>query len=102
MQQDRLLSRQAAFLDIETDVMPAIGKDGMFAFVRVDRDGKPRRDEVKIQAVGIRPIRGNGGDGNRCRIEIDMPDNPGLGRSAARILGESEAPMQAVRDGRHG
>jgi hypothetical protein len=95
VQQDGLLSRQTAFLDVEPDMMPAIGKDGMFAFLPVDRDGEPGRDKVKIQAVRIRAIRGDGGDGNRCRIEIGMPDDPGLGRSAARILRESEAPIEA-------
>src|SRR3546814_3545891 len=73
--------REGSGFDIEPDVPPAVGQDGMFATVTVSDDGQPRRQFLQRHVIGIVAIDRQDGHVERGRIEIGMPDDPGLGRS---------------------
>ncbi|GGC04996.1 hypothetical protein GCM10011494_24450 [Novosphingobium endophyticum] len=96
-QEHGLFTGKAPVQDIEPDTLPAIGQRNMLTPFAARYAGKPRRDRVEAETVGMSGIGRQGLDRNRARIEIGMPDDPGRRRIAVRIFGESEAPTRAAR-----
>ena len=92
MQQNRFLARQTALLDIEPNMMPAIGQDDMLASNRVGRNREPGGDPVDADTVRVGRVRRLGVNGNCPGIEIGMPDDPRLRGLEVGMLGESAAP----------
>jgi len=91
-------ARETSRFDIEADTAPAVREDRMLAAVAIRDDGQPGCEIVEDDVVGIGAIGRNDRDVERARIEIGMPDDPGLRGSEVRTLGESEGPSGSDRN----
>ncbi len=89
-----------SLLDIEADVVPSVGEHHMLAARSVRGDHQPGRDPLDAKAFRVFRIGRRSRDPDGSGIEVGMPDDPGRGRSAIRMLSESAAPTREDPDPR--
>ncbi len=83
--------------NIETDVMPAVGKKHMLPARRPDRDRQPRREITQHDPVLLWSAIADDRDWKNGGIERSTPDHPGLWGRAIGIFSESAAPTGPAR-----
>ena len=83
---------EAARLEVEPNMMPAVGQDRMFKAIGIDGKREPRRQLVRMDSIVVARICRHGDDAQRAGVEFGTPDNPRLRRRQLRTFGESESP----------
>ena len=83
---------EAARLEIEPNMMPAVGQDRMFEAVGIDGECEPRRQLDRMDSIGVARICWHGDNAQRTGIEFGTPDDPRVRRRQLRTFGESESP----------
>lgn len=92
-EQDLATTSEAARLDVEANVAPAVGQHGMFTAAAVGNHRKPRREYLQRDVIGIAAFDRHHCHVEGARIKVGVPDDPGFRRGEARMLGESAAPI---------